>query len=141
MPVALSRMRNMKGRSTVTGMGSLPGPESIITTPVAAAASVPLSSTDTNALWMTAEMCSPRVPVMPEKSAPGPKASGIPIPARVSPRLNSDSNSNNGIVRVMWSISMSSRIRSSASEFRESSNSRNLPSSGSRIVMDISPRE
>ena len=50
VPVALSRMRKMKGRSTVTGMGSLVGPEVGTTTAVAAAASVPRSSTDTNAL-------------------------------------------------------------------------------------------
>ena len=47
---------------------------------------------------------------MPEKSAPAANESGIPIFARVSPRLNSDSNSNNGIVRVTGSVSMLAMI-------------------------------
>ena len=56
--MALSRMRNMKGRSTVTRVG----PDTRTTTAVAAAASVPSSSTDTNALWTTLETQSSLVP-------------------------------------------------------------------------------
>ena len=97
----VSRIRKMKGRLTVTGIGSLPRPDIGTTTPVAAVASVPSSSTDTNALWTTADTLNPLVPVMPEKSARSPNASGIPIPARVLTRLNSDSNLNSGIVSVM----------------------------------------
>ena len=48
-----------------------------MTTPVAAAASVPFSSTSTNALCTTAEITRSREPVMPEKSAlPATNAAG-----------------------------------------------------------------
>ena len=49
-PVSISRIRNMKGRSMVTSTGSPGGIDAGIMTAVAAAASVPDSSTETNAL-------------------------------------------------------------------------------------------
>ena len=50
-------------------------------TAVAAAASVPASSTATKALWITSEMDSVRPPSMPEKSASSEKATGMPMAA------------------------------------------------------------
>ena len=71
---------------TLGGRLSIP-----ITTAVAAAASVPASSTETNALCTTSLMNNWQIPVMPEKSAisevHGPsdemKATGMPIVERV----------------------------------------------------------
>jgi len=63
---------------------------------VAAAASVPSSLTSPQALWKIPEIESHFAPSIPEKSALGPKASGIPILARVSLRLKQDSNLNLG---------------------------------------------
>ena len=48
--VVRSRIKKMKGRSTITFFGSGLPDNKRATTPVAAAASVPSSSTDTNAL-------------------------------------------------------------------------------------------
>ncbi len=74
-PVSLSRIRKMNGLSTVTLTGSGGADSACIMTAVAAAASVPASSTDTNALCTTSRMkrhsASPARqdrPSMPEKS-------------------------------------------------------------------------
>src|SRR5215469_9508812 len=60
-----------------------------MTTPVAAAASVPFSSTSMTALWTTFEIERSRSPSIPEKSALSPKARGIPICESVSSSENS----------------------------------------------------
>jgi len=97
--VLLSRMRKMNGWSIVI----IEGMESVIDTPVAAAASVPSSLTETYALCATWPMKRSRVPSIPEKSAAPVKASGIPSWARVSPRENSEVSSNLGILNCTFS--------------------------------------
>ena len=74
------------------GSGSFIGAApAAIATAVAAAASVPFSSTATKALCTTAEMKSSLVPSMPEKSARfASKACGMPIADSVSASENDD---------------------------------------------------
>ena len=112
---------------------------------VAAAASVPSSSTRTNALCTTSEMNGrppppghPLMP-MPERFAfVRWKASGIPIDLRVSDRSKLDSNSNFGMVKEtgLKLILLVAPLTTSA--FSDSSKPLKLPLSGSRITMDSS---
>ena len=69
VPVGTSRRANRNGRSTRKVTGSPGPPEARMTTAVAAAASVPFSSTSMFAWWITAEMNSRSSVVIPEKSA------------------------------------------------------------------------
>ena len=75
--VRLSRMRNRKGCSA-TNLGGIDLP---VTTTMAAAASVPFSSTLMNALWITFPILIPPPLAMPEKSK-CVKARLIPIAIR-----------------------------------------------------------
>ena len=86
-PVFMSRIRNMKGRLIVNSIGGDGAEVSDTIAAVAAAASVPASSTDTNALWRTSLIKRLWLPSMPEKSAELEKAVGIPIWASNSLRL------------------------------------------------------
>ncbi|DAA15885.1 TPA: hypothetical protein BOS_22353 [Bos taurus] len=84
--VLMCLMRNRKGRSQRKLSEFLPA-LSIISTPVAAAASVPSSVTSTKHLWKTFDTTRSRPPVMPEKSAtPSRKASTIPRACSVGTR-------------------------------------------------------
>ena len=97
-----STMKNRKGWSALnsTGFRSTEIARAAITAPVAAAASVPFSSTLTNALWKTAERWSRSWELgglaMPVKSARAvSNASGIPIALSVSPRASASGSSWN----------------------------------------------
>ncbi len=70
-------MANINGWSITVG-GGFAGAVAVIATTVAAAAVVPLSSTATKALCITALMCSLAVGLMSEKSASSEKAMPIP---------------------------------------------------------------
>ena len=89
----------MKGWSMVNRTRSF-GSDVAIATMVAAAASVPASFTETNALCMMPLILNSRVPVMPEKSTVPEKAAGIPKADRTSFNLKLDSNLNFGMVRA-----------------------------------------
>ena len=101
--VLMCLMRNRKGWLQQKLSEFLPA-LSIISTPVAAEASVPSSLTSTKHLWTTSDTTRLRFPVMPEKSiTPSRKASTIPrarslkncftwIPALPSKSMVNDGN-------------------------------------------------
>jgi hypothetical protein len=99
--VSMSRIKKMKGRSMVTSMGVAGTDVNPTITAVAAAASVPASSTETKDLWITSDIKRSRLPVIPEKSALSEKATGMPKAESVLFRLKLDMNSNFGMVRLI----------------------------------------
>ncbi len=91
VPLSRSRMANRKGRSKTNSGGA----DSTITTAVAAAASVPSSSTFKNVFWITRSTQTPPPGTMREKSA-RPKASTMPSASRSGFRSCSYSISKRG---------------------------------------------
>lgn len=78
VPVVLSRIRKINGWFAVKETGGCIIAVIPIMIAVAAAASVPLSSTATKALWIASEIDKNRVPSIPEKSAASENAEFIP---------------------------------------------------------------
>ena len=78
----------------------------LITTAVAAAASVPRSSTSMYALCATAPICSGSAPVMPPKSASPPNASVTPSRCSAGMRSNAASSRNLGSDSVTWCVAV-----------------------------------
>src|SRR5690554_4872993 len=133
----LSRITKIKGLSALNLTGSMGIDLVRMVMAVAAAASVPLSSTETNALWMTSLMLRLSASVMPEKSAPLVNASTMPIACNVLFRVIGTVNSNFGSVRLTVFRSRAATVFLRVSAFKVFSNFSR--SSGKSTSIDTSP--